>query len=192
MVLSPLTAQLRKEAVWPMPEEAARAKLALQALACKAIMLYAVDEVDAITRSRPLEQVADGCKAAGPCTRCPPVAGSSASLACAAVCSPHRRRKRIPVARSCVPSARRVMPPGSIWGDCQRSAGQITPTSSPTSSLQTRTPPLFAGSLTWSRTVPSYGIWRGGRPISGMGSPATMRLTRPFFARRPTRFAARA
>ena len=46
-----------------MPEAAIKAKLALQTLACMAITLATVDEVDAITRVTPLEQIADGCKA---------------------------------------------------------------------------------------------------------------------------------
>ena len=56
-----LTAQLKRDAVWPMPEEARRAKLAVQALACQAILLAPFDELAAITRVRPMEQIADGC-----------------------------------------------------------------------------------------------------------------------------------
>jgi hypothetical protein len=61
IILPALTGQLKKEAVWPMPPAAQQAKLALQALACRAITLTVVDELAAITGDRPLEQVADGC-----------------------------------------------------------------------------------------------------------------------------------
>ena len=62
VVLAPLTAQLRKDAVWPMPEAGQKAKLALQSLAIRAVLLSVVDEIAAVTRDRPLEQIADGCK----------------------------------------------------------------------------------------------------------------------------------
>ena len=62
VTLPALTAQLKKDAVWPMPPEAAKAKLALQGLACRAVLLAVIDEIAAITRSRPLEQIADGCR----------------------------------------------------------------------------------------------------------------------------------
>ena len=47
VVLPTLTAQLKKDAVWPMPDQAVKAKLALQALAIRAILLTVVDEIAA-------------------------------------------------------------------------------------------------------------------------------------------------
>ena len=57
--LPTLTAQLKKGAVWPLPPEAVKAQRAIQKLAEKAIRLAVFDEIAAITRTRPLEQIAD-------------------------------------------------------------------------------------------------------------------------------------
>ena len=110
-----------------MPEEAVRAKLALQALACKAIMLYAVDEVDAITRSRPLEQVADGCKAGwggtvyqmSPCRRFLGVVGMHSGLLAPSQAQAHPRRTELCAQRQTRHAARKHLGrlPAVCWTD---------------------------------------------------------------------------
>ena len=57
--LPPLTAQLKKGAVFPMPEEALKAQKVIQKLAERVVRLCVLDEVAAITQVRPLEQIAD-------------------------------------------------------------------------------------------------------------------------------------
>ena len=59
IALPALTSQLRKDASWPMPAEAVASQRAIQAMAARLVRLSVLDEVAAITRTRPLEQVAD-------------------------------------------------------------------------------------------------------------------------------------
>ncbi|CAK0835569.1 unnamed protein product [Prorocentrum cordatum] len=56
-----LTQQLKKDAEWPMTSEKVAAQRAIQQLACEAIRLAVIDMVGAISKDRPLEQVADFC-----------------------------------------------------------------------------------------------------------------------------------
>ncbi|CAK0865466.1 unnamed protein product, partial [Prorocentrum cordatum] len=56
-----LTQQLKKDAEWPMTPEKVAAQRAIQQLACEAIRLAVIDMVGAISKDRPLEQVADFC-----------------------------------------------------------------------------------------------------------------------------------
>ncbi len=100
VILPTLTAQLRKDALWPMPDAAQKAKLALQSLAIRAVLLATVVEIAAITRDRPLEQVADGCRygwggtvyQVSPCRRFINVVGSYSGLLTAAQSQAHPRR----------------------------------------------------------------------------------------------------
>ena len=59
IALPALTAQLRKDAAWPMPAEAVSSQRAVQAMAARLVKLAVLDEIAAITRTRPLEQIAD-------------------------------------------------------------------------------------------------------------------------------------
>ena len=54
-----MTAQLKKGAVFPMPDEALKAQKVIQKLAERVVRLCVLDEVAAITQVRPLEQIAD-------------------------------------------------------------------------------------------------------------------------------------
>ena len=83
-----------------MPLEAQKAKIALQKLAIRAVLLSVVDEVAAITRVRPLEQIADGCKYGwggtvyqlSPCRRFLNVIGMYSGLLTVAQSQAHPRR----------------------------------------------------------------------------------------------------
>ena len=59
VALPELTKQLRKDATWPMNAKQKQAQKALQKLAAKAVKLYSVDMIAAISGERPVEQVAD-------------------------------------------------------------------------------------------------------------------------------------
>ncbi|HIL57533.1 MAG TPA: hypothetical protein EYG39_06465, partial [Rhodothermales bacterium] len=59
IALPALTAQLRKDAVWPMPAAGVSSQRAIQAMASRLVKLAVLDEVAAITQTRPLEQIAD-------------------------------------------------------------------------------------------------------------------------------------
>ena len=86
-----------------MPPEAQKAKLALQALAMRAILLTVVGEIAAITRDRPLEQIADGCKYGwggsvyqlSPCRRFLEVKGVYSGLLTPAQSQAHPRRVEV-------------------------------------------------------------------------------------------------
>ena len=56
-----LSAQIKRDAEWPMPAEQRRAKAAIRKMACEAIHLAPLDMVAVTTGERPLEQVADFC-----------------------------------------------------------------------------------------------------------------------------------
>ena len=58
-LLRALTAQLRREAAWPMPAAAVKSQKALQELATQCVRLAVVDETAAISGERPLEHIAD-------------------------------------------------------------------------------------------------------------------------------------
>ena len=60
--LAVLTKQLRAGAEWPMPAEAVKAQRCVQRLAERAVKLCVLDEVGAVSGTRPLEQVADVCQ----------------------------------------------------------------------------------------------------------------------------------
>ena len=57
--LPAMTAQLKKGAVFPVPEEAQKAQKVIPKLAEKVVRLCVLDAIAAITQVRPLEQVAD-------------------------------------------------------------------------------------------------------------------------------------
>ena len=59
LCLPALTNQVKKNAVWPMPEKALKAMKALQKLAERAMQLYPLDVCAAITGERPINTVAD-------------------------------------------------------------------------------------------------------------------------------------
>ena len=110
-----------------MPEVAIKAKLALQTLACRAITLATVDEVDAITRVRPLEQIADGCKAGwggtvyqmSPCRRTMGVVGIYSGLLTPAQAQAHPRRTELMAQRETRRAARKHLGrnPADCWTD---------------------------------------------------------------------------
>ena len=124
VVLPELTAQLRKDALWPMPPAAEKAKLALQSLALRAILLSVVDEVAAITRERPLEQIADGCRYGwggtvyqlSPCRRFLNVIGMYSGLLTPAQAQAHPRRVEVLAQRETRRAARKHI--GRLPADC--------------------------------------------------------------------------
>ena len=107
-----------------MPAEAQGAKLALQSLALRAVILSVVDEIAAITRDRPLEQIADGCKYGwggtvyqlSPCRRFLNVIGMYSGLLTVAQSRAHPRRIEVLAQRETRRASRKHV--GRLPADC--------------------------------------------------------------------------
>ena len=107
-----------------MPPEAQKAKIALQKLAIRAVLLSVVDEVAAIARDRPLEQIADGCKYGwggtvyqlSPCRRFLNVIGMYSGLLTVAQSQAHPRRIEVLAQRETRRASRKHV--GRLPADC--------------------------------------------------------------------------